>query len=106
MSEIPGFTNPSINPLIVIWSFVDRIEIAAAALPGTMVAPLATTTWVPGVVTVSPSVSDPAQVVVPFATVGSGAHCAFASAGQARAQASVLVPIASDRRRRRSDGAR
>jgi hypothetical protein len=69
------------------------------------VAPFATISAVSRVVTRTPSVSVPVQVVVPFAVVGSGAHCACAAAGSANPHASALVPSTNDRRRQRIAGA-
>jgi hypothetical protein len=79
------------------------LVIAAVALPGCTIAPLGTMTRVLKVVTESPSVSVPAQVVVLLAAVGSGAHCANAGPATKNVATIALVCNAHIRTRRFRD---
>jgi hypothetical protein len=98
----PGLLPPSTRPFTVTEESPEVVVIAAAALPDWTSAPAATTTFVPDVVTESPSPSVPVQLVVPFATVGSGAHWADAGEAEAAAIAAMLPPSAHDKRRDRA----
>ena len=106
---MPASVPPSTSPATVSATGVpkpspDPIRTATAGAPAPRtVAPCSTVTRVPKVVTRNPSASVPRQMVVPFATVGSGAHCA--KAGPASIAASVIALVSSARARTRADRA-
>ena len=101
---VPPVTCPDMRMVSVIVGTVLGTSIVIADPPALVtVAPLATVRGVPGVVTRMPATSVPVQVVMPFASVGSGAHCAKAGAASASVMTRALVCNARARTRRADD---